>query len=112
MATRSTNRSGEETVGTRRRADIERECRRLEQTTPFARGAASGYRWALGRDQEGPVTGVHAEGPPGMDLLTAEVDAAVVRLEEQPRSSVPHDHIQGVHDALAWVCGHTEDRPS
>lgn len=99
-------------VGTRRRADIEREYGRLERATPFSRGAASGYQWALGQEDEGPVTGVHVEGPPGMDLLVAEVDAAVVRLEEQPPRSVPHDHIQGVHDALAWVCGQSEDRPS
>ncbi|MGW7097840.1 hypothetical protein [Streptomyces sp. NPDC054838] len=112
MATRASDRSGEDLIGTRRRADIERECGRLRRTTALSRGAASGYRWALGRDREGPVTGVHAEGPPGIDLLIAEVDAAVVRLEEQPGSSVPHDHIQGVHDALAWVCGQSEDRPS
>ncbi|MEU6892481.1 hypothetical protein ABZ934_11935 [Streptomyces sp. NPDC046557] len=112
MATRSTGRDGEEMVGTRRRADIERVYGSLERTTPFSRGAATGYQWALGREDEGPVTGVHAEGPPGIDLLIAEVDAAVVRLEEQPRRSVPHAHIQGVHDALAWVCGQTEEHPS
>lgn len=46
-----------------------------------------------------------------MDLLTAEVDAATVQLEAGPLTTLPRDYTQGVHDALAWVCGHTEVSP-
>lgn len=105
-------------VGVRKAAEVERAFTELEagagapnRQTQWSRGALAGYLWALGRGDGGPVTGVRTEGRPRNDVLTAEVDAANVALENQVERTVPRDYSQGVHDALAWVCGHTDSRP-
>jgi hypothetical protein len=106
-------------VGSRARADVEREFRTLEaaaaapQTqTQFSRGALSGYVWALGRAAAAPVTGADSGGTPDLQLLSAEVDATLVQLADQSPRMVPRDYMTGVHDALAWVCGYSDEQPS
>ncbi|GGX48326.1 hypothetical protein [Streptomyces chryseus] len=46
-----------------------------------------------------------------MEVLIAEADAATVQIQDSTQRTVPRDYIHGVHDALAWVCGHTDDKP-
>ncbi|WP_455351735.1 hypothetical protein [Streptomyces sp. SYSU K217416] len=106
------------TVGTRLRAEVEDAQRALDasaagpnQQTQLSRGALTGYLWALGRADDAPITGARVEGPPDIPQLTAEVDAATVQLEDTTQRTVPRDYTRGVHDALAWVCGHSDQRP-
>ncbi|MEV6651630.1 hypothetical protein [Streptomyces sp. NPDC051219] len=105
-------------MGTRRRAEVEAAHHALDaeaagpdRQTQLSRGALTGYLWALGRGEDAPITGARGEGPPDIPQLTAEVDAATVQLEDTTQRMVPRDYIRGVHDALAWVCGHSDDRP-
>jgi hypothetical protein len=106
-------------VGGRPRADVEQAYGVLEgaaaapqSQTQFSRGALTGYVWALGRATAAPVTGADSHGAPDLLLLTSEVDAALVQLADQSLRTVPRDYIRGVHDALAWVCGYSDDLPS
>ncbi|MER6516913.1 hypothetical protein ABT246_08580 [Streptomyces sp. NPDC001553] len=118
MTTQRTDQFDPDRVGTRPRAEVEERHDALEADalgphggTQLSRGALTGYQWALGRGDGAPVTGAVARSTPDMDLLTAEVDAATVQLEAGPLRTLPRDYTQGVHDALAWVCGHTEVSP-
>jgi hypothetical protein len=79
--------------------------------TQISRGALTGYLWALGRGDVAPVTGAVSDGAPDLAMLTAEADATVVQLENATQRTVPRDYIHGVHAALAWVCGYSEQRP-
>jgi hypothetical protein len=103
----------------RPRVDVERAHDALQavaaapQTqTQFSRGALTGYLWVLGRATSAPVTGSHGHGAPSLGQLTGEIDASVVQLVDQAQRTVPRDYVQGVHDALAWVCGYSDDQPS
>ncbi|MCX4547375.1 hypothetical protein OG204_30135 [Streptomyces sp. NBC_01387] len=105
-------------MGTRYRAEVEAAYRKLEAATagpdgrtPFSRGALTGYRWALGRADAAPVTGGTDAGAPDLGLLTAEVDAVAVQLEDTAQRDVPDDHARGVYEALAWICGQSDLRP-
>ncbi len=48
---------------------------------------------------------------PDLYTLTAEVDAATVRLDDPASPADLRDYVLGAHDALAWLCGHTDQRP-
>ncbi|MGW7195655.1 hypothetical protein [Streptomyces chryseus] len=105
-------------VGARGSAQVEQAFRWLEaraagphQQTQYARGALAGYLWALGRGEPSPITAQATDGAPGLVALTAEADAATVQLQDSTQRTVPRDYNQGVHDALAWVCGRTDDKP-
>ncbi|MGK5630361.1 hypothetical protein [Streptomyces sp. URMC 123] len=118
MSTQQTVRGEERRVGTRSRSEVERARHALEvrsaapdRQTQVSRGALTGYLWALGRAEAAPVTGAAVAGTPDLRTLTAEVDAAAVQLEDQTQRTVPRDYTRGVHDALAWICGHRDDRP-
>ncbi|OKK17718.1 hypothetical protein AMK16_20685 [Streptomyces sp. CB00455] len=76
-----------------------------------AAGAAAAYRWALGRTARAPVTSAHAHGVPDLELLTAEVDAAIVQLGDPTLPVDLRDFTLGVHDALGWVCGYNDQQP-
>ncbi len=82
-----------------------------DQQTQYARGALAGYLWALGRGEPAPITARSMDGAPAMEVLIAEADAATVQIQDSTQRTVPRDYIHGVHDALAWVCGHTDDKP-
>ncbi|GAA3305615.1 hypothetical protein [Streptomyces cinereospinus] len=71
----------------------------------FSAGEAVALEWALGRVPRAPVTGVGADDVPDLQLLTAEVDATVVRLEDPTAPAGHRDYFQGVYGALAWICG-------
>lgn len=105
-------------VGTRKLPEVEQAFRALEavgagptQQTQLSRGALTGYLWALGRGNPAPITGAPTEGAPDLPQLTAEVDAAAVQLADAAQRTTPRDFTQGVHDALAWICGHSDMRP-
>ncbi|MFJ1705966.1 hypothetical protein [Kitasatospora sp. NPDC088346] len=99
--------------GVRAAADVARAHDRIRDTEDGARrrGALAAYRWALGRAHSAPLTGAAAGDVPSLEALTAEVDASLVQLEATTRPSVGREYIQGVHDALAWVCGHSDTPP-
>ncbi|MBT2493772.1 hypothetical protein J7E96_35825 [Streptomyces sp. ISL-96] len=82
-----------------------------DQQTQYARGALAGYLWALGRGEPAPITAQATDGAPELKVMTAETDAATVQMEDSTQRTVPRDYIHGVHDALAWVCGHTDNKP-
>ncbi|MET9365955.1 hypothetical protein ABZX93_34335 [Streptomyces sp. NPDC006632] len=84
---------------------------RSEAPAQFALGVAAAYNWATGRAPRAPVTGTAARHRvPDLPLLTAEVDAAVVQLEDPTAQSGARDFTRGVHDGLAWVCGYSDQR--
>ncbi|WP_051813427.1 hypothetical protein [Kitasatospora sp. MBT63] len=99
--------------GVRPAAEVAREYERVRAANGGARrrGALAAYRWALGLARSGPLTGTPAREVPTLEVLTAEVDASLVQLEASTRPSVGREYIEGAHDALAWVCGHTDTRP-
>ncbi|MFF3287014.1 hypothetical protein [Streptomyces sp. NPDC003023] len=110
-------RDDEQPVGVRAYAEAEAAVRELpgllagpEHPPQFRAGVTAGYSWALGREAGSPVTGVDAGGVPDMELLTAEIDAAVVREDEAAGDPATRDYVRGVHAALAWVCGFSERR--
>ncbi|MGA5420231.1 hypothetical protein [Streptomyces lavendulocolor] len=105
-------------VGVRPLGDVERAFRRLEaeaagpdQQTQLSRGALAGYLWALGRGGPAPVTAQPVDEAPSLEDLTVEVDAATAQMEDSTQRTVPRDYVHGVRDALAWVCGHTDQHP-
>ncbi|MFJ4470761.1 hypothetical protein ACIP2X_25215 [Streptomyces sp. NPDC089424] len=71
----------------------------------FSAGEAVALEWALGRTARSPITGVGVRDVPDLQLLTAEVDATVVRLEDPTAQAGNRDYFRGVYGALAWVCG-------
>lgn len=101
-------------IGVRPRADVDLALKyltaRSEAPAQYALGAAAAYRWAMGRAARAPVTGTDARRVPDLRLLTAEVDAAVVQLEDPTTEAGVRDFTRGVHDALAWVCGYSDGR--
>ncbi|WP_329466778.1 hypothetical protein [Streptomyces sp. NBC_01431] len=101
-------------IGMRSRGDVDVAVRylasRREVTGQFAMGAAAAYRWALGRTARSPVTGTQARGLPDLRLLTAEVDAAAVQLDDPTLPPGARDFTLGAHEALAWLCGYSERR--
>ncbi|MFC1415487.1 hypothetical protein [Streptacidiphilus cavernicola] len=92
-------------------AELEAAAARPRRQTALTRGALAGYAWATGRAGAAPVTGAVSTGPPDLADLTAEIDASVVQLAQQAQRRAPRDYVRGVHDALSWVCAHTDDRP-
>ncbi|WP_138900171.1 hypothetical protein [Streptomyces albidochromogenes] len=105
-------------IGVRASAEVEQAFQCLDavaagpdQQTQYARGALAGYLWALGRGEHAPITAQATDVTPGLDVLTAETDAAIAQIEDSTQRTVPRDYIHGVHDALAWICGHTGNKP-
>ncbi|WP_240509128.1 hypothetical protein [Streptomyces agglomeratus] len=102
-------------VGVRTYADIDLALKGHRGTggvPQFAAGAEAAYAWAMGRSGRSPVTGTDdAEHIPELSLLTAEVDASVVRLDDPTLEAGTRDFVRGVHDALAWICGYS-DQPA
>ncbi|MEU3445668.1 hypothetical protein AB0H29_00265 [Streptomyces thermolilacinus] len=72
-------------------------------------GAADAYRWALARKEHGPVTGAPAHDVPDLWRLTAEADAAAVLLDDPVCPPDKRAYVRGVHDALAWLCGQSDE---
>ncbi|MEU9048298.1 MULTISPECIES: hypothetical protein [unclassified Kitasatospora] len=81
--------------------------------TGVERGLLEAYRWAVGAQIGAPVTAnaaVGAYGPCRAQLL-AECQAAAVRLQSGADHPGETERTPGVYMALAWLCGHHDDRP-
>ncbi|MCT9092251.1 hypothetical protein N4G70_25755 [Streptomyces sp. ASQP_92] len=111
---RATQQGREALVGVRPRGDVDLALKylttRSDASAQLALGVAAAYRWALGLAAQAPVTGSSARHTPDLRLLTAEVDAAVVQLEDPTTQPGARDFTRGVHEALAWVCGYSDTR--
>jgi hypothetical protein len=109
---------GENLTGVRDRADTEAAYAALQRRTPggeasspYARGAGDVLRWALGSSHAAPVTAVAVDGVPSLQLLAAELDAALVELEACLQRGTPEHYPRGVLDTLAWLSGQRDERP-
>ncbi|GGQ13184.1 hypothetical protein [Streptomyces roseolilacinus] len=80
-----------------------------EPSDAVSEGAADAYRWALAREERGPVTGAPAREVPDLWRLTAEADAAAVLLDDPVCPPEKRAYVRGVHDALAWLCGQSDE---
>lgn len=81
--------------------------------TGYERGLLEAYRWAVGAQIGAPVTAgaaVGAIGPCRAQLL-AECQAAAVQIRAGEARVVDADRALGAYTALAWLCGHHDDRP-
>ncbi|MEU1626786.1 hypothetical protein ABZ746_15975 [Streptomyces sp. NPDC020096] len=103
-------------IGARPRSLVEKAYESLrnraardEPHPPFTLGVLAAYQWAMGRGADAPLTGARGVGVPDLEQLTSEIDTAVVQLEDVTQHTGTRDFAQGVHDALAWVCGLSED---
>lgn len=107
----------ENLTGVRSRADTEAAYEALGDAagadggSPYARGCADVLRWALGEAPAAPVTAAVADGLPSLQLLAAELDAALVELEACLQRGTPEHYTRGVLDTLAWLSGQRDDRP-
>ncbi|CAL9459854.1 hypothetical protein [Streptomyces sp. enrichment culture] len=82
---------------------------RPEPFQAVSEGAADAYRWALARKEHGPVTGAPTHDVPDLWRLTAEADAAAVLLDDPVYPPDKRAYVRGVHDALAWLCGQSDE---
>ncbi|MBB5935050.1 hypothetical protein [Streptomyces zagrosensis] len=103
----------EQFVGVRTYAQVDAalkglSARRDDQPQLLA-GEAAALQWAMGHLAPAPVTGASASDLPDLRLLTAEVDATVVQLDDITTSATSRDYLRGVHDALLWICGYSDD---
>lgn len=97
-------------VGVRLCADVETVLNDLTDghgtgSTQFRAGGAAAFQWALGHSESSPVTGRGVPCAPDLPLLTAELDAATVRLETPNDPPGSKDYLRGIHAALSWLCG-------
>ncbi|MER7757886.1 hypothetical protein [Kitasatospora sp. NPDC097643] len=92
---------------------IEAAGRRPQPWTGFDHGVLGSYRWAAGAQVSAPITAAAAPGTtgPGRAQLLAECQAAAVRLRDALHERADASYALGAYRALAWLCGHHEDRP-
>ncbi|MFD8594291.1 hypothetical protein ACFV1L_04770 [Kitasatospora sp. NPDC059646] len=92
---------------------IEAAGRRPQPWTGFEHGVLRAYRWAAGLQAAAPVTAAAALGAVGpcRAQLLAECQAAAVRLRDASATGGDSAGALGVYRALAWLCGHHDDRP-
>ncbi|MFI6449525.1 hypothetical protein [Kitasatospora sp. NPDC050543] len=79
----------------------------------FGRGVLAAYRWALGGQVAAPITAAAPPGAAGPShaQLRAECQAALAEVLGHARRTVELDYARGVHEALAWLCGHSDEVP-
>ncbi|MFJ6695234.1 hypothetical protein ACIQM4_04065 [Streptomyces sp. NPDC091272] len=104
-------------VGARTQTEVEAALSELEaasaapdRQTQISRGALAGYVWSLGGGDTTPVTGSRSSVAPNTEQLEAELDATEQQLHDPVRRDIPREYVQGVWDALAWVCGRTDKK--
>ncbi|MEU8516416.1 hypothetical protein AB0C76_33255 [Kitasatospora sp. NPDC048722] len=92
---------------------IESANRRPVPWSGFDHGVLGAYRWAAGAQIAAPVTAAAALGTTGpcRAQLLAECQAAAVRLRDALEERTDAAYALGAYQALAWLCGHHEDRP-
>ncbi|KJY25052.1 hypothetical protein, partial [Streptomyces sp. NRRL S-495] len=92
---------------------IEAANRRPQPWTGFDHAVLGAYRWAAGVQVAGPVTAAAAVGAVGpcRNQLLAECRAAEVRLRHALETRADAASALGAYRALAWLCGHLDDRP-
>ncbi|MFF3073621.1 hypothetical protein ACFVSN_01065 [Kitasatospora sp. NPDC057904] len=92
---------------------IEAANRRPQPWTGFDHAVLGAYRWAAGAQVAAPVTAAAALGAAGpcRAQLLAECQAAAVRLHEAHAAGTDSAGALGAYQALAWLCGHHDDRP-
>ncbi|MDY0810859.1 hypothetical protein [Kitasatospora purpeofusca] len=92
---------------------IETANRRPQPWTGFDHAVLGAYRWAAGAQVAAPVTAAAALGAlgPCRAQLLAECQAAAVRLRHALDASTDAAGALGAYRALAWLCGHHDDRP-
>ncbi|MFB7909861.1 hypothetical protein ACFC1T_25835 [Kitasatospora sp. NPDC056076] len=92
---------------------IETSNRRPQPWTGFDHGVLGAYRWAAGAQIAAPVTAAAAPAAswPCRAQLLSECQAAAVRLRDALEDRTDAGYALGVYQALAWLCGHHEDRP-
>ncbi|MGW6915615.1 hypothetical protein ACWGB8_17615 [Kitasatospora sp. NPDC054939] len=82
--------------------------------TDYEQGMLHAYRWAVGTRDLAPATAAQAVGAVGpcRAQLLAECQAAEVQIRMGTgRSVADTDWLLGAFAALAWLCGHHDDRP-
>ncbi|MFD4393656.1 hypothetical protein [Kitasatospora sp. NPDC058478] len=98
---------------------------RPQPWTGFDHGILGAYRWAAGAQVAAPLTAAAALGATGpcRAQLLAECQAAAVRLRDTSAlvsasgggdgadEGANAAYALGAYQALAWLCGHHEDRP-
>ncbi|MEU9079091.1 hypothetical protein ACFYUY_22385 [Kitasatospora sp. NPDC004745] len=79
----------------------------------FEHGVLGAYRWAVGAQVAAPATAATALGATGpcRAQLLAECQAVALRLREAVRTGADTACTLGAYQALAWLCGHHEERP-
>ncbi|WP_432187296.1 hypothetical protein [Streptomyces sp. Tue6028] len=103
--------SASERVGVRPCSEVEAALNKLTGgqgagSPQFRAGEAAAYEWALGRSAASPVTARAVEGVPDLRVLTAELDAVTVRLEDTGYLPGSMDYVRGLHHGFAWLCGY------
>ncbi|MBD0690769.1 hypothetical protein BG452_32420 [Streptomyces sp. CBMA123] len=86
---------------------------RREPWTGYEHGLLEAFRWAVGAQVGAPVTGaaaVDAVGPCRAELL-AECQAAASGIRAWTEQGRDGGRFLGAYSALAWLCGHHDDRP-
>ncbi|MEU9047168.1 MULTISPECIES: hypothetical protein [unclassified Kitasatospora] len=91
---------------------------RCRPFTEYEQGLLEAYRWAVGARMPVPVTTASMTGPSGpcRAQLLPECQAAAVALRtgaartEEARVA-DAERMLGSYTALAWLCGHHDDRP-
>ncbi|MFB7908319.1 hypothetical protein ACFC1T_17965 [Kitasatospora sp. NPDC056076] len=86
---------------------------RPQPWTGFEHAVLGAYRWAAGAQVSAPVTAAAAVGAVGpcRAQLLAECQAAEVRLRHALDAGTDAVSALGAYQALAWLCGHHDDRP-
>ncbi|MGW6915940.1 hypothetical protein ACWGB8_19310 [Kitasatospora sp. NPDC054939] len=94
-------------------AALEELSTRRSPWTPYEQGMLHAYRWAVGTRDVAPVTAHEAVGSPGpcRAQLLAECQAAAVQIRADAGRTGGTDQALGAYAALAWVCGHHDERP-
>ncbi|WP_153466775.1 hypothetical protein [Streptomyces kaniharaensis] len=86
--------------------------------TEYERGLLEAYRWAVGARTAAPVTAAPTAGPwgPCRAQMLAECQAAAVAIRTggdgtETAGVADAERVLGLYTALAWLCGHHDDRP-
>ncbi|MEU8927950.1 hypothetical protein AB0D10_44820 [Kitasatospora sp. NPDC048545] len=91
---------------------------RCRPFTDYEQGLLEAYRWAVGTRTAAPVTAAATAGPwgPCRAQMLAECQAAAVAIRTgtdrtETARAADTERMLGLYTALAWLCGHHDDRP-